>query len=432
MLSITFLLAWMNLKLKDKKLGKRRVVITGLGMISPLGLDVESSWKAMLESKSGVRRIDFFDVSNYASQISGSVQNFNPDLYIPARESRKFDVFVQYGIAAAIQAWNDSGLDREKINAERAGVAIGSGIGGIPMIEKNHIAVLNGGPRKISPFFIPGAIINMVSGCVSIHFGLKAPSISIVTACTTGTHNIGHAARMIQHGDADIMLAGGTEMATSPLGLGGFCAMRALSTRNDTPETASRPWDTDRDGFVLADGAGVLVLELYEHAKARGANIYAELAGFGMSSDAYHITTPSPGGEGAVRAMINTLHDAGMNAADIDYINAHGTSTIAGDDLEALAIKDVYAGSLTELAVSSTKSATGHLLGAAGAVEAIFAILAIRDHVAPPTLNLDSPSESCLGLNLVPHTAQSKKIRTVMSNSFGFGGTNGSIIFRAC
>jgi 3-oxoacyl-[acyl-carrier-protein] synthase II len=409
---------------------KPRVVVTGLGMVSPLGLDVESTWAAIKAGKSGIRPITSFDVSEYGSQISGSVQNFNPDLYLPAKDSRKVDVFVQYGIAAAKQAWDDANIDLAHINPERVGVAVGSGIGGLPMIEKNHSAVLNVGPRRMSPFFIPGAIINMVSGYISILLNAKGPNISVVTACTTGTHNIGLAARMIQNGEADLMLAGGSEMATSPLGLGGFAAMRALSTRNHEPEKASRPWDRDRDGFVLGDGSGVIVLETLDHAKARGAHIYAELIGFGMSGDAYHMTSPAPNGEGAARAMLHTLADAQIDPSEVDYINAHGTSTPAGDELEAFAVKEVFANSYQRLAMSSTKSMIGHLLGAAGAVEAIFSILAIRDQVAPPTVNLDNPAEGCDGLNLVAHTAQSRDIRVAMSNSFGFGGTNGALLFR--
>ena len=419
------------MRLRNWHWNKRRVVVTGLGMLSPLGLDVPTTWEGIIKGQSGIRTIDFFDVSKYPSKISGSVQNFNPDVYLPVKESRKFDSFILYGIAAAAQAWDDSGLDINKIHPQRAGVAVGSGIGGIPLIEKNHLAVLKDGPRRISPFFIPGSIINMVSGCISIRFGLKGPCISIVTACTTGSHNIGQAARMIQYGDADVMLAGGAEMATSPLGLGGFSAMRALSTRNDAPEKASRPWDQNRDGFLLGDGAGVLVLEEYEHARARGAKIYAELAGFGMSADAYHITSPSIGGEGGAQTMLNALHDAKINPEEVDYINAHATSTLAGDELEIEAIKKVFKNSLNTLAISSTKSMIGHLLGAAGAVEAIFSVLAIRDGIAPPTLNLDHPSEGCADLNLVPHTAQQRNIKIAMSNSFGFGGTNGALIFRS-
>jgi 3-oxoacyl-[acyl-carrier-protein] synthase II len=411
-------------------LTKRRVVVTGLGMVSPLGLNVADTWRGIVEGKSGIRKVTQFDVSEYSAQISGSVQDFDPLLYLSVKDSRKFDTFVLFGIAAARQAWDHSGLNLETLNPERVGVAVGSGIGGIPMIEKNHAAVTAGGPRKISPFFIPGAIINMVSGYISILLGLQGPNISIVTACTTGTHNIGHAARMIMHHDADVMLAGGAEMATCPLGLGGFAAMRALSTRNDEPERASRPWDKDRDGFVLGDGAGVMVLEEYEHAKKRGATIYAELIGFGMSADAYHMTAPAPNGEGAARAMVNTLADAQVSPDVVDYINAHGTSTPVGDEIEIVAVKTVFGQSLDKLAVSSTKSMIGHLLGAAGAVEAIFSVLAIRDQVAPPTINLDHPDQGC-DINLVPHVAQQRKITYAMSNSFGFGGTNGSLLFKA-
>lgn len=398
-------------------------------MVSPLGLNVEDTWANIVEGKSGVGPVDTFDVSAYASQISGMVKNFDPSGVLSPKDLRKTDIFLQYGVVAALQALDDSGLEVTEELAPRIGAALGSGIGGLPMIEKNHEALLKSGPRKISPFFIPGAIINMASGYVSMLRGLKGPTISIVTACTTGTHNIGEAARMISYGDADAMVAGGTEMATCPLGLGGFSSMRALSTRNDEPEKASRPWDKDRDGFVLGDGAGMLVLEEYEFAKRRGATIYAELAGYGMSSDAYHITLPHNEADGSLRCMTNALRDAGLNPEDVDYINAHGTSTPAGDELEALGVKKAFGDHAYKLAISSTKSMTGHLLGAAGAVEAIFGILAIRDNVAPPTINLDNPSEGC-DLNFVPHTAQPRTIDVSLSNSFGFGGTNGSLIFK--
>lgn len=398
-------------------------------MVSPLGLSVDETWKNVLEGKSGVSTVSTFDVSAYNAQFSGSVKDFDPLEYISAKDARKTASFIQFGIAAAVQAMSDADLEVTEDFAHRAGAAIGSGIGGLPMIEKNHELLLNAGPRKVSPFFIPGAIINMASGYVSMMKGLKGPTIAIVTACTTGTHNIGEAARMIAYGDADVMVAGGTEMATCPLGLGGFSAMRALSTRNDEPEKASRPWDKDRDGFVLGDGAGVLVLEEYEFAKKRGAKIYAELAGYGMSSDAYHITLPHKAAEGSIHCMKNALNDAGLNADDVDYINAHGTSTPAGDELEALGVKKAFGDHAYKLAISSTKSMTGHLLGAAGAVEAIFSILAMRDNVAPPTINLDNPSEGC-DLNFVPHTSQERRINVSLSNSFGFGGTNGSLIFK--
>jgi 3-oxoacyl-[acyl-carrier-protein] synthase II len=409
-------------------LNKQRVVVTGLGMISPLGLTVEDTWSAILAGKSSIRRIEHFDPSDINCHICSTVKDFDPTVYMSEKDARKRDYFIQYGIAAAVQAITDSGLEVTDSNADRIGVAIGSGIGGLPIIEKSHSILLDGGPRKISPFFIPSAIINMISGNVSIMYGMRGPNIAVVTACTTGTHNIGFAARMIAHGDADVMVAGGSEMATTKLGISGFAAMRALSTRNDSPQTASRPWDKDRDGFVLGDGAGVLVLESYEHAKKRGAKIYAELVGFGMSADASHMTMPHPEGLGAASSMNNALRDAGMNPDEVDYINAHGTSTQA-DEIEALAIKHSFKDHAYKLAVSSTKSMIGHLLGAAGSVEAIFSILAIRDQVAPPTINLDNPSEGC-DLNFVPHTAQQMRINAALSNSFGFGGTNGSLLFR--
>jgi len=407
---------------------KRRVVVTGLGMVTPLGLNVKDTWEAILAGKSGVGPVELFDVSNFACKFSAVVKNFNPETYMTSKDARKMDTFIQYGMAAAIQAIGDSGLEVTDQNADRIGVTIGSGIGGLPLIEKTEEIYLQGGPRKISPFFIPGAIINMVSGQVSIRYGMKGPNIAIVTACTTGTHSIGQAARIIAYGDADVMVAGGTEMATTPLGLGGFAACRALSTRNDDPQRASRPWDKDRDGFVLGDGAGVIVLEEYEHAKKRNAPIYAELIGFGMSADAYHMTSPAPEGQGAMMAMQNTLRDANLSPEKVAYINAHATSTPAGDELEALAVKRAFGDHAKKLAVSSTKSMTGHLLGAAGAIEAIFTILAIRDQVAPPTINLENPSEGC-DLNFVPHKPQSMKIDYALSNSFGFGGTNGSLLF---
>lgn len=408
-------------------MAKRRVVVTGLGIISPLGLSVQETWDGLLKGKSGVRPIRSFDASRLPTRISASIENFNVENYLEAKEARKIDRFIQYGYVAAKQALEDSGIKVTEQNSARFGVAIGAGIGGLPLIERNHEALLNGGPRKISPFFIPGAIINMASGFVSIKFNLKGPNISIVTACTTGAHNIGHAARMISYGDADMMLAGGAEMATSELGVGGFNAARALSTRNDEPAKASRPWDRDRDGFVLGEGAGVLVLEEYEHAKKRGANIYAELSGFGMSADAFHITTP--GEDGTTIAMRNTLRDAEVNAEEVNYLNAHATSTSIGDKAETLAIKKAFGEHAYKLAISSTKSMIGHLLGAAGAVEAIFSILAIRDQVAPPTINLDNPDEGC-DLDFVPHQARSMKINISFSNSFGFGGTNGCLLFR--
>jgi 3-oxoacyl-[acyl-carrier-protein] synthase II len=410
-------------------LNKRRVVVTGMGMITPLGQDVESTWQAILAGKSGVASIDHFDASDLSCKICSRVKNFDATVYMPEKDARKRDYFIQYGIAAAMQAIKDSGIEVTDANAHRIGLAIGSGIGGLPTIEKYHSVLLESGVRRLSPFFIPGALINMIAGIVSIQYGMKGPNIALVSACTTGTHNIGFAARSIAYGDADVMVAGASEMASTKLGIGGFAAMRALSTRNDEPEKASRPWDKDRDGFVLGDGAGMLVLEEYEYAKARGARIYAELIGFGMSADATHITSPDPEGKGGAASMNSAMADAGIKAEDVDYINAHGTSTPAGDELEVLGIKRSFGDHAYKLAVSSTKSMTGHLLGAAGAVEAIFSFLAIRDQVAPPTINLDNPSEGC-DLNFVPHTAQKMPINIALSNSFGFGGTNGTLIFR--
>lgn len=410
-------------------MSKQRVVVTGLGMVTPLGLTVEDTWKAILAGKSGVTGIDHFDASDLSCRIYSRIKNFNPLIYMTEKEARKRDLFMQFGIAAAIQAIGDAGLEVSESNAHRVGLAVGSGIGGLPLIERCHSILLESGPRKISPFFIPAALINMVAGNLSIIYGMRGPNIAVVSACTTGTHNIGLAARTIAYGDADVMIAGSSEMATSKLGVAGFAAMRALSTRNEEPEKASRPWDKDRDGFVLGDGAGMLVLESYEHAKQRGARIYAELAGFGMSADATHITAPHAEGLGATLATNNSLHDAKVNPEEVDYINAHATSTVAGDEIEMLAIKRSFGEHAYKLAVSSTKSMTGHLLGAAGAVEAIFSILAIRDQVAPPTINLDHPSETC-DLNLVPYHPQPMRINIALSNSFGFGGTNGTLLFR--
>lgn len=407
----------------------RRVVVTGLGIISPVGLNIKDSWDNILAGKSGITPITHFDASAFATQFSGSVRDFDVTEYMSAKDARKMDTFIHYGIAAGTQALKDSGLEVTEDNAHRIGVSIGSGIGGLSGIEKGHLLYQKGGPRKISPFFVPSNIINMISGNFSIMHGLKGPNIAIVTACTTGTHSVGDAGRMIVHGDADVMVAGGAEMATSPMGLGGFCSARALSSRNDSPETASRPWDKDRDGFVLGDGAGVLVLEEYEHAKARGAKIYAELSGFGMSGDAYHMTSPSEGGEGAMRCMQNAMNDAGMNVDEVDYINAHGTSTPAGDAAETNAMKTAFGDHSSKLAISSTKSMTGHLLGAAGGIEAVFTCLAIRDQVAPPTINIFNQDPEC-DLDYVPDTAREMKIDVAMSNSFGFGGTNGTIVFR--
>lgn len=406
----------------------RRVVVTGLGMVTPLGHTVEETWANILAGKSGAAPIETFDVSAYSTRFSASVRNFDTDPYFSAKDARKMDVFVQYGMAAGIQAMQDAGLEISEEMAPRAGAAIGSGIGGIGQIEKNSEIVANFGPRKISPFFVPGSIINMIAGNLSMRYNLQGPNLAIVTACTSGTHNIGLGARLIAQGDADIMLVGGAEMATTPVGLGGFAAARALSTRNDDPQAASRPWDRDRDGFVLGDGAGVMVLEEYEAARARGARIYAELTGFGMSGDAYHMTLPPEDGRGAAAAMRNALQDAGLDPARVDYINAHGTSTNAGDVAESRAIESVLGAAADQVAVSSTKSMIGHLLGAAGSVEAIFSVLAIRDQVAPPTINLDNPDEGC-NLNYVPHVAQQRRIRHALSNSFGFGGTNGSLLF---
>ncbi|EGG99443.1 3-oxoacyl-[acyl-carrier-protein] synthase2C KASII [gamma proteobacterium IMCC2047] len=404
-------------------------MVTGLGAVTPLGNTVSESWENIVAGKSGIAPIDLFDTSAYTTRFGGSIRGLDMGQYLAPKEARKMDTFIQYGMVASIQAIEDSGLETTEENAARIGVAVGSGIGGLTMIEKNYDAIKASGPRKISPFFVPGSIINMISGNLSIKYGYKGPNIAIVTACTTGTHNIGFSARMIQQGDADVMIAGGAEMATSQLGLGGFAAARALSTRNDDPQAASRPWDKDRDGFVLSDGAGVMVLEEYEHAKARGAKIYAELTGFGMSGDAYHMTSPPEDGSGAAASMSNAIRDAGLNADAIDYINAHGTSTPAGDVAETLAVKSVMGDAAKNVAVSSTKSMIGHLLGAAGAVEAIFSVLAVQDNVAPPTINLDNPDEGC-DLNYVAHTAQQRNIDVAVSNSFGFGGTNGSLVFQ--
>ena len=410
-------------------MSKRRVVVTGLGLLTPVGNTVDESWKNILAGKSGIAPITAFDASDFTTRISGSVKDFDPTDYLSFKEVKKMDTFIHFGIAAGIQALDDSGLEVTEANAERIGVAIGSGIGGLPTIEKNRDAYVAGGPRKISPFFVPSSIINMVSGNLSIMRGLKGPNISIVSACTTGAHNIGDAGRMISYGDADVMVAGGSEMATSALGVGGFAAARALSTRNDDPEAASRPWDRDRDGFVLGDGAGVVVLEEYEMAKQRGANIYCELVGYGMSGDAYHMTAPSAGGEGAARCMVNAMNDAGLNADDIDYINAHGTSTPAGDIAETNAVKLAMGDHAYKLVVSSTKSMTGHLLGAAGGIEAIFSILALRDQIVPPTINLENQDPEC-DLDYVANTARELNLSTTMSNSFGFGGTNGTCVFK--
>ncbi len=412
-------------------MSKRRVVVTGLGMVTPVGNTVSTTWEAIVNGQSGVGPIETFDTEAFATRFGGAVKDLVVDDYFPAKEARKMDVFIQYGMVAAIQAIRDAGLEAQgPRDLDRAGVAIGSGIGGLQTIELNRDIVRDKGPRRISPFFIPAAIINMVSGNVSIRYGYRGPNIAVSTACTTGTHNIGLAARMIQYGDADLMVVGGAEMATTPGGLGGFSAAKALSTRNDAPAAASRPWDRDRDGFVLSDGAGVLVIEALEHAKARGANIYAELTGFGMSADAHHMTSPPEAGDGAAAAMRNALRDAQIDPANIQYVNAHGTSTPLGDVAESRAIEAVFGPAAKQVAVSSTKSMIGHLLGAAGAVEAVFSVLAIRDQVAPPTINLDNPDPAC-GLDYVPHEARSMEIQSALSNSFGFGGTNGSLLFTA-
>jgi len=408
---------------------RRRVVVTGMGMISPVGNTVDETWANILRGKSGAATIESFDVSAFSTQFSASVKNFDASPYLAPKESRKMDVFVQFGMVAGIQAVQDSGLEVTEETAHRIGTSIGSGIGGIGQIEKNTEIIRTSGPRRISPFFVPGSIINMIAGNLSIKFGFQGPNLAIVTACTSGTHNIGMAARLIERGDVDAMVVGGAEMATTPVGLGGFAAARALSTRNDDPEAASRPWDRDRDGFVLGDGAGVIVVEEYEFAKARRAHIYAELIGFGMSGDAYHMTSPPEDGRGAQLAMRQAIEDAGIDGSQIDYINAHGTATMAGDMAETRALKAVLGAAAADVAISSTKSMIGHLLGAAGAVEAIFSILALRDQVAPPTINLDNPDEDC-DLNYVPHTAQEMKIDYALSNSFGFGGTNGSLLFK--
>ncbi|MBO6849883.1 MAG: beta-ketoacyl-ACP synthase II [Marinobacter sp.] len=409
---------------------KRRVVITGMGMLSPLGNSVESSWEGIRAGRSGIGMIDRFDASGYNTRIGGAIKDLDLEPYLSAKDARKLDAFIHYGLIAAQQAVEASGLEHyTELDNERVGVAIGSGIGGLEFIEKSVLAMDKSGPRKVSPFFVPASVINMISGNVAIRFGYRGPNIAITTACTTGTHNIGYAARTIAYGDADVMLAGGSEMATTRTGIAAFSAARALSTRNDEPEKASRPWDSGRDGFVLSDGAGVMVLEDLEHARRRGATIYGEVIGFGMSDDAHHITAPPESGEGAARSMKNAIRDAGIQPADIGYINAHGTSTQVGDVAEVAAVKEVFSEHAFKLAMSSTKSMTGHLLGAAGAVEAIFSVLAIRDGVLPPTINLDNPDEGC-DLDFVASGAREADIRVALSNSFGFGGTNGTLIFQ--
>nr|WP_255548162.1 beta-ketoacyl-ACP synthase II [Gilliamella sp. W8128] len=415
----------------EDNVSKRRVVVTGMGMISPLGNTVESTWQALLAGQSGVELIEHFDTAPFATRFAAMVKDFNGEDYnISRKDARKMDYFIQYGIAAGMQAMQDAGIEVTEENAERIGCAIGSGIGGLGLIEENHSALVNGGPRKISPFFVPSTIVNMIAGHLSIIYGLKGPSITIATACSSGVHNIGHAARMIAYGDADAMLAGGGEKASTPLGIGGFGAARALSTNNDNPKAASRPWDKDRDGFVLGDGAGIMFLEEYEHAKKRGAKIYAEIVGFGMSGDAYHMTSPPENGSGAALAMKCAIRDAGITAEQVGYINAHGTSTPAGDKAETEAVKSIFQENANKVMVSSTKSMIGHLLGAAGAVESIFTVLALRDQAVPPTINLDNPDEGC-DLDYVPHTArQVKNLEYALCNSFGFGGTNGSVLFK--
>jgi 3-oxoacyl-[acyl-carrier-protein] synthase II len=411
-------------------MSRRRVVVTGMGIVSPVGTGLAAAWDSIVNGRPGIARITRFDASTFPAQIAGEVKDFDVGRYLSAKEARRYDTFVHYGLVATMEAIGDAGLADYAGDKERVGVCIGSGIGGLPMIEDTKRAFLEGGLRKISPFFVPGSIINMTSGLVSIQYGYKGPNLSTVTACSTANHSLGEAARIIEYGDADVMVAGGTESTVSALGVGGFCAARALSTRNDDPVTASRPWDVDRDGFVLGEGAGVLVLEEYEHAKARGARIYCELAGYGMSADAFHITAPPEDGDGAARSMRNALRNAGLNPEDVDYINAHGTSTPLGDIAECTAVKRAFGDHAKRLAISSTKSMTGHLLGAAGGVEAVFTVLAIRDQVAPPTANLFNQDPQC-DLDFVPRVARPAKIDAALSNSFGFGGTNATLVFRA-
>ncbi len=410
-------------------MSKRRVVVTGMGMLSPVGNTVELSWKALLAGQSGIQNIQHFDTSGFATRFAGLVNGFDCEQYMSKKDARKMDLFIQYGVAASSQAIKDSGIEITEENVERIGVAIGSGIGGLGVIETNHKAYLEKGPRKISPFFVPASIVNMIAGHVSINYGLRGPNIAISTACTTGLHNIGHAARMIAYNDADVMIAGGAEKASTELGMGGFASAKALSTRNDDPTAASRPWDRDRDGFVLGDGAGIMVLEEYEHAKARGARIYCELVGFGMSGDAYHMTSPSEDGSGGALAMKAAIRDAGILPEAIGYINAHGTSTPAGDLAETKGIRMAFGAAADKIMVSSTKSMTGHLLGAAGSVEAIITALSLYDQAVPPTINLDNKDQGC-DLDYVPHEARQVKMDYALCNSFGFGGTNGSLIFK--
>ena len=411
-------------------MSKRRVVITGMGIVSPVGSQLNEAWSNICEGRSGIGPIQAFDATDFATRIGGAVKGFAVEDFLAPKDARKMDTFMHYGIGASVMAMRDAGLEISESNGHRVGVAMGAGIGGLQTIEANYEKYLNGGPRKISPFFVPGSIINMISGHVSIMHGITGPNLAVVTACTTSTHCIGLAGRTIAYGDADVMLAGGAEFATTPLAVGGFCSARAMSTRNEEPARASRPFDKDRDGFVLSDGAGCLVLEELEHAKARGADIYAELIGFGMSGDAYHITSPPEDGEGARKCMVAALQDAKINPGDVDYLNAHGTSTPVGDIGETRAIRRAFGAAAESLPVSSTKSTTGHLLGAAGVVEAIVSILAIRDQVLPPTINYETPDPEC-DLDYVPNTARDARVKTVVSNSFGFGGTNGSLVFTA-
>ena len=411
-------------------MSKRKVVVTGLGIVSPVGSKISSAWENIIAGKSGITRITRFDASNFASQIAGEVKDFDINQYLSVKEARRMDIFIHYGMAASIQAVKDAGIDDiTHLNAERIGVNIGSGIGGLPMIENTDSAYHAGGPRKISPFFIPSTIINMIAGNLSIMYGYKGPNIAIVTACTTATHSIGNSARMIEYGDADVMVCGGAESCVTPLAIGGFASAKALSSQNDDPASASRPWDIDRDGFVLGEGAGIMVLEELEHAKRRGARIYAELPGFGMSADAFHMTAPCDDGEGAARCMTNALRNAGINTTDVDYINAHGTSTPLGDIAETIAVKRCLGDHAKKVAISSTKSMTGHLLGAAGGIEAVFSALAIHHQIAPPTINLVNQDPQC-DLDYIPNTAREMNINVALSNSFGFGGTNGTLVFR--
>ncbi len=411
-------------------MARRRVVVTGLGIVSPVGIGVGEAWPNIVAGKSGISRITRFDADAFPTRIAGEVKGFDVAKWLAPKEARRFDAFIHYGLAAAIDALKDSGIDLDRERREQVGVCIGSGIGGLPLIEDTHDAMLAGGVRKISPFFVPGTIINLIAGQLSIMYGLKGPNLALATACATGNHCIGEAGRLIEYGDADVMIAGGAEACVSPLGVGGFCAARALSTHNDAPEQASRPWDKDRDGFVLGEGAGVLVIEEYEHARKRGARIYCELAGYGMSADAHHITAPCEDGEGAARCMLNAMRNSGVNRDEVDYINAHGTSTPLGDIAETVALRRCFGEHAGKLAVSSTKSMTGHLLGAAGGIEAVFSAMAMQQQIAPPTINLVNPDPQC-DLDYVPNTARKMKIKVVLSNSFGFGGTNGSLVFRA-